>query len=174
MIRTKEYNLPDFGNVTEDVVLRELNRLSSTFHIFTDVYLRLNRPVRYKNTKKKIKFCQIDFVVVGLTGIFIIEAKEWNEKILKEDKLLPLMEVDKAGLIFYIRSLNFFGRKFPIYNIAVMLTKVPKVKYGFVRHLTISELYWFILRRDGVISKKKIKQIVRWLTKISNRKDIKR
>jgi len=170
LIRTKENNIPGCIYLTEDVVKRELHRLPSTYYIFKDVCLSLHRPVNYRKTQESIKFCQIDFVVIGPTGIFIIEAKEWGEQILKEAKHLPLKEADKAGLVFYIKTYNRFCRKFPIYNVAVMLQKVPKVQYGFVSHLSLRELYWFILRREGILSKKKIKQIVRWLTKISNRK----
>ncbi len=172
MIKTRNNSFPEFNKI--DVVIKELNKLSTAYSIFNDVCLSLNRPVKYRNTQKNVKFCQIDYVVIGPTGIFIIEAKEWSDRILKKNKLLLLKEVDKAGLIFYIKIFNRFRRKFPIYNVAIMLRKVPKVKYGFVYHLTIKELYWFILRREGVISKKKIRQIIRWLAKISNRKAIKR
>ena len=94
------------------------------------------------------------------------------EKILNEASQIPLKDVDMAGLVFYIRTVNRFHRKLPIYNVAVMLQKVPKVQYEYVHHLSLKQLYWFILRREGVISKKSIKKIVRWLTKISNRKPI--
>ncbi len=87
-------------------------------------------------------------------------------------QIFPLKEVDKAGLIFYIRLYNKFYKKFPIYNVAVMLKKVPKVHYGYVRHLTCRELYWFILRRQGSIPKRKIAKITRWFSKVSKRKPL--
>ena len=172
MIKTKENNILGYTYPTEDVVRRELHRLPSTYYIFKDVCLRLYRPVKYRKTPESIHFCQIDFVVIGPTGIFIIEAKEWSEQILKKSSDTPLKEADKAGLVFYIRIYNRFCRKFPIYNVAVMLQKISKVKYEYVRYLTIRELYWFILRREGILSKKKITKIVRWLSKVSNRKAI--
>lgn len=174
MVRTKEYKNLGLDILSENTVLRELYRLSSTYQIFNDVCLKLNRPVKYRVTQKMIKFCQIDYVVVGPTGIFIIEAKEWSERTLKEKDIFPLMEADKAGLIFYIKTVNKFHRKFPMYNICVRLRKSPKVKYGYVYHLTIKELYWFIMRREGAIPKKKIMNIARWLNKVSKRKAIQR
>ena len=152
--------------------MRELRKLDLSYYIFNDVCLSLHRSVTYRNTEENIKSCQIDFVVVGPTGIFIIGAKEWVEKILREASQIPLKDVDMAGLVFYIRTVNRFHRKLPIYNVAVMLQKVPKVQYEYVHHLSLKQLYWFILRREGVLSKKSIKTIVRWLTKISNRKPI--
>ncbi len=61
-----------------------------------------------------------------------------------------------------------------ILNVAVMLTKTPKMQYGYVHHLSLKQLYWFILRREGRLSKKKVKKIVRWLVRISKKKYIKR
>jgi len=170
LIKTKKNNNPRF--MSENVVLGELDRLPNTYYIFKDVHLSLYRPVKYKNTNEEVRHCQIDFVVIGPTGIFIIEAKEWDERTLREAGYLPLKEADKAGLIFYIRTVNRFHRKFPIYNVAIMLSKVSKGQYGYVRHLSLRELYWFILRREGVLPKKKITKIVRWLIKVSNRKSI--
>jgi len=172
LIKTKENNILGCTYPTEDVVRRELHRLPSTYYIFKDVCLSLYRPVNYRKTQDSINFCQIDFVVIGPKVIFIIEAKEWSEQILKETSDLPLKEADKAGLVFYIRIYNRFCKKFPIYNVVVMLQKVPKVTYEYVRHLTVREVYWFIVRREGILPKKKITKIVRWLTKISNRKAI--
>lgn len=172
MIKVKNSKFIEFkrGNG----VLVELNRLPTTYYIFSDILLNLYRPVQYKKTQEYVKFCQIDFVVVGPTGIFVIEAKEWSPKILKEASHLPLKETDKAGLILYIRIVNLFHRRFPIYNVAVMLQKVTKVNYEYVRHLTLRELYCFIQRREGFLPKRKITKIVRWILKISNRKVIKR
>ena len=172
MIKAKKSNYTELKK--SNGVLVELNRLPTTYYIFGDIVLSLYRPVKYKKTEEYVKFCQLDFLVVGPTGIFVIEAKERSQKILREASCLPLKETDKAGLIFYIRMLNKFHRKFPIYNVAVMLQKVTKVSYEYVRHLTLRELYWFILRRERFVPKRKITKITRWLTKISNRKVLKR
>lgn len=175
MIKTKKaYNLR-FENIANNQVLRELYRLPVTYRIFKDICLHLRSAVRYRETEERVKFCQIDFVVIGPTGLFVIEAKEWSDKILKEYNHIPLKEVDKAGLVFYIKIFNRFCKKLPIYNIAVMLQKVPKVKYEYVRHVTLRELYWFIMfprKKIIIIAKKKITKITRWLSKVSKRKAI--
>ena len=120
----------------EDVVLRELKRLPATYYIFKDLHLYLHQAVKYRKTQETIDFSQIDFVVIGPTGIFIIEGKEWGIQILNDYSHLPLKEADKAGLIFYIRMYNRFCKKFPIYNIAVMLQKVSKVKYKYIQNIS--------------------------------------
>ena len=153
-------------NIAESIVLRDLNELPPSYYIFNDVYLQLSRPVRYRKSEEYVKTCRIDFVVIGPTGLFIICTKDWNESLLKE--------VDMAGLIFYIKTVNLFHSKLPIYNVAVMLTKVQKTKYAYVHHLSLKQLYWFILRREGRLSKKKIKRIVRRLVRMSKKKFIKR
>ena len=172
MIKTKKANNIEFEVLEDNHVLRELYRLPVTYNIFKDVCLHLRWAVKYRKTVETVKLSQIDFVVIGPTGLFVIEAKEWSEKILKEQSHLPLKEADKAGLVFYIKIINRFCKKFPIYNVAVMLHKVSKIKYEYVRHLTLRELYWFIIRREGTVSKKKITKITRWLSKVSKRKAI--
>ena len=153
-------------NIAESIVLRDLNELPPSYYIFNDVYLQLSRPVRYRKSEEYVKTCRIDFVVIGPTGLFIICTKDWSGNLLKD--------VDMAGLVFYIKTANLFHNKLPIYNVAVMLTRVPKVRYGYVHHLSLKQLYWFILRREGRLSKKKVKKIVRWLVRISKKKNIKR
>ncbi len=162
LIKNKNDIIFESVNMTENVVLRELNKLPQSYFIFNDVCLRLLRPVKYRKTEEYVKSCQIDFVVIGPTGIFIIGVKERSENLLKE--------VDVAGLIFYIRTVNSFHRKFPIYNVAVMITKTPRVQYEYVHHLTLRQLYWFIRRREGSLTKRKVRKITRWLTKTSNSK----
>jgi len=170
LIRAKKNNFPEINGIARNSVLRELNRLSCDYYIISDVCLSLNWPVKYRKTQEIVKFCQIDFVVIGPTGIFLIEAKEWSEKILREDMYIPFKEADKAGLIFYIKIINRFNKKFPIYNVVVMLQKVPKIQYEYVRHVSLQQLYWFILQREGILHKKKITKTVRWLSKVSNKK----
>ncbi|MFX1504666.1 MAG: nuclease-related domain-containing protein [Promethearchaeota archaeon] len=155
------------------IVLKELSHLPSEYYIFENLQLSLLKGVKYRNTSETVRICQIDYLIVGPRGIFIIGVKDWDKKTLEIDPQLPLKEVDKAGLIIYIRSLNRFKKKLPIYNVSVRLRKVPKVRYEYVYHVTLRELYWFILRREGKLQKKWIAKIVRWISKITKSKPIK-
>jgi hypothetical protein len=65
------------GAYGETQVLNELNMLSESYHIFCDVNVTLKDYIRYRGNRN-LKSAQMDFVVVGPTGIFIIEVKNWS------------------------------------------------------------------------------------------------
>ena len=160
MIKTKNNNLVDPLDIKEDLlILKELNKLPPSYFIFNDVCLRLSRPVRYRKTERYVKSARINYIVIGPTGIFIIGFKDGGVELLKD--------VDIAGLIFYIKTVNWFHGKLPIYNVAIRIKKVPKIKYGFIYHLTAPQLRWFILRREGRLSKRKIRRITSRLSRIT-------
>ncbi len=118
--------------IATNVVLRDLNELPPSYYIFNDVYLQLSRPVRYRKSEEYVKNCRINFVVIGPTGFFIIGTKDWSGNLLKD--------VDVAGLIFYIKTVNLFHSKLPIYNVAVMLTKISFISRSLK-----------LLERDGFL-----------------------
>jgi hypothetical protein len=55
----------------------------------------------------------MDFIVVGLTGFFIIEVKNWSDSYKNNHHgLTPYEQVDRAGLVLWI----YLKNRFFIYN----------------------------------------------------------
>ena len=144
-----------------DLVLRELSKLPYQFALLRNVFLRLQWPVTYQKTTESVKSCQIDYIVIGPSGIFIIEAKNWDEFTFKEK--IPHEEVDKAGLIMYIKLNRYFTKKIPIYNIVTTLKHESFIRYGFVHQLSVWQLTNFIYSQESNISKAEIRKIRRLL-----------
>ena len=94
---------PDYsGAYGELQVLNELKELNDDFHIFCDVNITLADYVRYRGNRN-LKSAQMDFVVVGHTGIFVIEVKNWSSEYLNSyNGISPHEQVDRAGLVLYI------------------------------------------------------------------------
>ena len=141
----------------EDKVLTELCKLPDQFILLKNVFLRLPWPVTHQKTSESIRSCQIDYVVIGPSGVSIIEAKNWDENSFQE--MIPHKEADKAGLIVYIKLKRYFNTKIPIYNIIVTLKKMPIVQYGYVYQLSLWNLTSFIFDQGSNLSKSEIREL---------------
>lgn len=146
-------------NGRKDVILEELHKLPHNFAVLKNILIRLPYAVTHQKTSESIKSCHIDYVVIGPTGIFIIEAKDWEEElfILK----IPHIETDKAGLIVYIKLKNHFSNYVPIYNIVVTSKQVPTIRYGRVRQLCVWQLTTYIYSQENYVSKSEIRKLRR-------------
>jgi len=129
-----------YGAVGEEAVIRELKFLPDSYSVFNDVNLSFSRSIRWKKYNEYVKSCQIDHVVVGPSGIFLIETKNWSARTLRTAQFTPPHQIERAGYIFYIKTINLFGKKMPIHNIVVTLGKVPTYKHQYVQQLSVKEL----------------------------------
>ncbi|MFX1487984.1 MAG: nuclease-related domain-containing protein [Promethearchaeota archaeon] len=152
------------GAEGEEYVIRELSKLPDTYYVFNEYQFKLPKSVYSKSTQSYVRSCKIDHLVVGPTGIFIIETKNWSAQRLLNASFTPHQQVDNAGLVFYIfMSRKFRRRKFPNYKVVVMLGNVPKINYPYVTQLSLFELNRYILNRTGIIITEDINKLVKWL-----------
>ncbi len=125
--------------------------------------MSLSRSIRWRKYNEYVKSCQIDHVVVGSGGIFLIKTKNWSGKTLRRAGFTPHHQIERAGYIFYIKIINLFRRRLSIQNIVVTLGRVPKNKHQYVQQLSIKELNSYILRKRKRLSLNEINQIENWL-----------
>lgn len=76
--------------------------LPDTYYILNEVRIRLKKSVRWKKYCEYVKCAQIDHVVVGDTGIFLIETKNWKEMNLTSVHDSPHKQIDRAGMLFWL------------------------------------------------------------------------
>ncbi|TFG09707.1 MAG: NERD domain-containing protein [Promethearchaeota archaeon] len=151
------------GAVGETAAIRELKKLPETYFIINEAMLSFSRAIRWRKYYGYVKSCKIDHVVVGPTGIFLIETKNWNPQRIKNTDFTPHMQIDRAGYIFFIHMMDFFNRKFPVYKIVATYRKLPEIDYDYVEQMTIRELVNFILRKKEKLASHNILKIVKWL-----------
>ncbi|MFX1344157.1 MAG: nuclease-related domain-containing protein [Promethearchaeota archaeon] len=144
-------------NGKRDTILEELHKLPSQFIILKNKFLRLPYKVTHHKTSESIKSCHIDYVVIGPTGIFIIEAKDWEDELFSLK--IPHIETDRAGLIVYILLHKHFTKYIPIYNIVATPQQLPVIRYNRVRQLTVWRLTTFIHGQEDQLSKSDIRKI---------------
>ena len=99
-----------WGAYGEITVLHELQKLDDRYHIICDVNIHLRDYVRYRG-ERNLKSAQMDFVVVGPTGIYVMEVKNWSsDQVNHHIGLNPHEQVDRAGMVLwiYLKKHSFF------------------------------------------------------------------
>jgi len=152
------------GAVGEEAVIGVLSKLPDSYHVFNDITLAFSCTIFSNTLKEYVRSAQIDHLVIGPSGIFIIETKNWKLGTLKYAKFMPHLQVARAGFIFARLTRRKFGR-LPIYNTVVTLATLPSIKYPNVDQITIRQLTPHILRRTKKIDPIKIGKIASWLIK---------
>ena len=86
------------GAVGELAVAAELQGLSNDFFVFHDVRLHAASELRFGG--KLVKSAQVDHLVVGPTGVFLIETKSWSRSTASGKQFFdPFEQVGRAGLL---------------------------------------------------------------------------
>jgi len=94
------------GAIGEEQVIRVLSGLSDEYHVLNDVNLRFQPAVYWKERGEYIKTSQIDHVVVGPTGVFLLETKNWkvSDIEIKSDKLLFQVKRSSLALWYFLKN----------------------------------------------------------------------
>jgi len=95
----------------EEYVIRELSQLPDEFHVINDINLRFGQTIHWRQYNEYIKTCQIDHVVAGPTGIFLLETKNWKRADIgiKSDKLVH--QVKRANLALWYYTKDYYWTK---------------------------------------------------------------
>jgi hypothetical protein len=94
------------GAQGEEHVIRILSQLPDDYHVFNDVYLDFRIDARFKKIVKHVETCQIDHVVIGPTGLFLLETKNWQtlEREWKSEKLKHQVHRANHALRSYLKE----------------------------------------------------------------------
>lgn len=86
------------GSVGELAVESDLGALSDEFWVFHDLHLRAATFMRLGG--KPVQSAQVDHLVVGPTGVFLIETKSWSRQSAASGNYFdPYEQVGRAGLL---------------------------------------------------------------------------
>jgi hypothetical protein len=151
------------GAIGEEKVINTLRKLPDSYYVLNEIQIKLSRSVLWKKYIEYIKSAQIDHIVIGPTGIFLIETKNWDEMNISSVHRSPHKQTDRAGTLFWIAQKNRFDTPYKSYNLVVTLNSLPKFYYRQVYQLSLEELTKFILTRKLALSQKHIEKIKNWL-----------
>lgn len=176
LILTENNNLL-LGAIGEQKAVDELQKLPDTYRIINNFQLEMRKPIYNKNTGQRIYSIQADHIVVGPSGIFLVETKNWSKDSMETlDLYSPVEQVMRSNLALfcYLNNsinrgmLSFFkdgwgSRKISIRNIILMTNAKPSKEYQYVKILNLSEVCRYIKYFEPVFSDKEVNQLSNYL-----------
>ena len=145
-------------------VVEELKKLDNNFHVLCDVKIGLPYWIKYDG-RRNLKSAQMDFVVVGPKGVFMIEVKNWSDNYLqnfyKENTLISYEQTERAGKVLWFALKDMFD---DIRVINVLLSVQANIEYNknYKRILVSNpdEINHFIRNRGDYLHPDDVKKIV--------------
>ena len=162
-----------YGALGEQKVVKKLEILSDEYYLINDFAVSFSPAIHNRQENDYIKSVQIDHILVGPSGIFLIETKNWSEKSLENLSLRsPVEQVKRTSFaLFYLLNndrsnyhlrLNqhhWGDKKIPIKNLIVLTSTKPKEEFQYVKILTVDELVGYIKYFKPIFSPDETKSI---------------
>jgi hypothetical protein len=166
-----------YGAMGETKVIDELKKLPEAYHVINDFRDDFHPPIYNRAEDDRIYSIQVDHLVVGPTGIFIIETKHWSEKSISNDMLFsPVKQARRAGFALFVilndaiksghikRLVNNWGeRKISPKQTVVFLNSIPHAEFQYVKCLGIEKLNSYITYGKQEFTDEEVLDIVGYL-----------
>jgi hypothetical protein len=152
----------------EEFVIRVLSQLPDEYHVVNDVNLSFHPDFYWGQGAEFIKTSQIDHVVVGPTGIFLLETKKWkaSDIEMKSDKLKRQVRRANAALEHCLKRIHGISESLKINNVLVSTRGFQKQKYDYyIDFRTPDQLCEYITDREITLSEDAINKLVDIITK---------
>ena len=114
------------GAQAELDVLECLKKLPDDCYVYCDLNLKAHRSIRFAG--EYLQSAQIDFLVVGPTGVFVLEVKRWSRHFIAQgDYFDPYLQVGRAGYLCY-DLLRTYGKKTRVQSLLINCGAIPPPK----------------------------------------------
>ena len=111
------------GAQAELDVLACLQELPDSYHVYCDLNLRAHRSIRFAGDY--LQSAQIDYLVVGPTGVFVLEVKHWSRQFIAQGGYFdPYQQVGRASYLCY-DLLRTYGEKTRVQSVLVNCGAIP-------------------------------------------------
>jgi hypothetical protein len=167
-----------YGAVGELKVIKELKKLPDSFYVVNNYKKNFSHPIYNRKEDDRIYSVQIDHLVVGPTGMFIIETKNWSEKTIKrKDLFSPVKQVERAGFALFvwlnsaakngkIKTLmsNWGARKITPQKVIILINGSYIEKFQYVEIVPIDKIFSYITtRRRENFSEEETEDVAKYL-----------
>jgi len=167
------------GAIGENLVVKELSKLSDKYVLFNDYSQEFSPPIYNKKEKDRIFSIQIDHVLIANSGIFILETKNWSKSSIKNlDLRSPVKQVMRTSYALFVvlnsdsehneidlANHHWGNKQIPIRNVIVMIHEKPKESFKYVKVKTLAELNSYITYFDPIFSDEEVKRISEYFLK---------
>ncbi|TJY34665.1 nuclease-related domain-containing protein [Pontimicrobium aquaticum] len=157
------------GAIGENLVVKEIKKLSDDYALINDFNLSFSRPIFYKKQNQRIYSIQIDHLLISKAGIFIIETKNWSKSSVNSLSLRsPIEQIKRSNFALYVyisENITLYDhhwgeQKVPIRNLIVMINNKPKGEFKYVSVKLLSELIGYIKYFEPVLTDKQFNRII--------------
>lgn len=167
------------GAIGERQVLDQLRLLPSNFHVINDFYTSFRKAIYRKEQDDYIQTIQIDHIVIGPSGVFVIETKNWNQHtIIEQNHWGPIEQVRRAGYVIFVllnsddgnifRSIKkslWSQKKIAVRSILAMTNERLSGEFKYVKVLKPNDLLSYIQYFKNQLTLEEVDQIVSRLLK---------
>lgn len=172
-----EINNSIYGAIGENKVLKDLENLSDDYILINDFVCNFYPPIYNRQENDYIRSIQIDHILVSLSGIFLIETKNWSEHSLNSLSLRsPVEQIRRTNFALFkllADGPNLLGhhhwgeRKIPIRNLIVLVNQKPNEEFQYVKILTLKELRNYVEYFKPSFSVKETQTIANYLLRLN-------
>lgn len=165
------------GAIGEQKTLDGLRKLPDSFMVINDFRLSFKRPLKDKATGEFIYSIQADHIVIGPSGIFLVETKNWSkESVENGDFYSPVKQIKRTNyaLFCYLnRSIvggylpsfqsHWGDQKITLRNIITMVNTKPNKEFQYVKILRLSELLGYINYFKPIFDTNQVEELKRFM-----------
>lgn len=150
------------GAIGELDVLYHLQRLPDDFALFADVRLEYKRYLYYES--EHLKTAQIDFVVIGPPGVFLIEVKQWSRAFTDSGTFHdPYKQSDRASYLCY-KMLKEAGLQTKVRTIIATQSQLPaKPANSYVKVLASHGVCGYIRYFKPALDAERVAQLMAFM-----------
>ncbi len=160
------------GAIGENLVVKEIKKLSDDYILINDFSLELKEPIFNRKENDRINSIQIDHLLISKAGIFILETKNWSRQSIQSKKLWsPVEQINRTSYALFvllsrknIKLKNHFwgeNKEIPIRSIIVMINEKPKERFKYVKIKTVNELNGYIEYFKPIFNNQELNKIYR-------------
>jgi hypothetical protein len=165
------------GAIGENLVVKELEKLSDEHILFNDYSIDFKKPIYNKKENDRIFSIQIDHLLITNSGVFILETKNWSKKSVESfdlrspikqirrtnHALFKLLNSDTKEEVINLKRHHWGRKEIPIRNIIVMINEKPKEKFKYVQVKTLNELNQYISYFEPIFDDSEVNSIYKYL-----------
>ncbi len=162
-----------YGAEGEEKVARELSNLPDTYTVINDYRLEFSQPMYDRNNDDRIFSIQIDHVVVGPTGLYLVETKNWSRDSVENPELFsPIKQLKRSNFAIFVllnqavergdidNFSNHWGdRKISPKNILCLMNHRPNQEFQYVRMLSENQIAHYVGNQRQAFSQEEVESL---------------
>lgn len=169
------------GAIGENLVEKELSKLSDNFVLINDFSIQFDKPIYNRKERDRIYSIQIDHLLVTNVGIFIIETKNWSKKSVENiDLRSPIKQIKRTNYALFtilnsntssvkyaLKKHHWGSKQLPVINVVALINHKPEQKFKFVAIKRLDELNDFINYFNPIFDESEVSSISKLLIQMN-------